>query len=75
MIFELITRKQAKADGLKRYFTGKLCVNGHAAPRLVETRACIACAHMYSARWRKNNPERVAEYSREYRALAKVEIK
>lgn len=40
---EIITRKQAQAEGLKRYFTGKPCRHGHVAERWVANRGCIEC--------------------------------
>jgi len=41
---KIITRKEARARGLKRYFTGKLCKHGHVAERLVSVRNCLECA-------------------------------
>jgi hypothetical protein len=40
---DLITREEAKARGLKRYFTGKPCPNGHVAERYVSHKNCIEC--------------------------------
>lgn len=45
----IITRAQAKAQGLKRYYTGKTCRAGHIAERYVATASCVACA---DKRWR-----------------------
>ena len=42
----LISRKQARADGRKHYWTGKPCPVGHISKRLVSTRACTACSHL-----------------------------
>jgi hypothetical protein len=39
----IITRKEAKEAGLTRYFTGKPCIHGHVAPRLVSNKTCIEC--------------------------------
>lgn len=41
----IITRAQAKAQGLKRYHTGKTCRAGHMAERYVATASCVDCAH------------------------------
>jgi len=41
----IITRTQAKAQGLKRYYTGKTCRAGHVAERYVATASCVECAH------------------------------
>jgi hypothetical protein len=40
-----VTYAQAKAGGLKRYYTGKTCRAGHLAERYVSTRNCVECAH------------------------------
>lgn len=40
---ELITRAEARARGLKRYFTGKPCLRGHVAERSVNRADCILC--------------------------------
>lgn len=39
---EIITRKQAKEQGLTHYFTGKPCKHGHVAKRLVAG-GCVEC--------------------------------
>jgi hypothetical protein len=41
---EVITRKDAKARGLTRYFTGKACLKGHVAERRVLGGYCVECA-------------------------------
>ena len=41
---EIISRKEAKAKGLKRFFTGKPCPSkGHISERLVSNRGCCEC--------------------------------
>ena len=40
---ELIRREEAKALGLKRYFTGNPCPKGHVSERLVSTFQCCEC--------------------------------
>ena len=42
----VVTRAEAKARGLKRYFTGKPCKNGHFAERYVAGRGCLACIYV-----------------------------
>lgn len=74
-----ITRKDAMAAGLKRYFTGKSCKRGHVVERTVSSYGCVDClaitavalnaAHperhsVYQARYRTNNPGKVAEAQR-----------
>ena len=41
--------QQAREKGLKRYFTGKPCKNGHIAERLVRGATCVACKAMWAA--------------------------
>lgn len=39
----IISRKQALATGLKRYFTGKPCKHGHIAERISSSGSCADC--------------------------------
>jgi 5-methylcytosine-specific restriction endonuclease McrA len=39
----IISRKEAKARGLKHYFTGKPCKRGHIALRLTSAEMCTVC--------------------------------
>jgi hypothetical protein len=43
---EVIERKDAKEQGLKFYFTGKPCKNGHFCERYVSTRKCVTCQRL-----------------------------
>ncbi|WNL50886.1 endonuclease VII [Xanthomonas phage Murka] len=54
----VISRAEAKAQGLKRYFTGKPCPNGHLLERHVSSGGCVECARAYAAAWYAANPER-----------------
>lgn len=40
---QIISRADAKAQGLKHYFTGKPCKRGHFAPRYITTGDCQTC--------------------------------
>jgi hypothetical protein len=40
---QIISRAEAKAKGLKRYFTGKPCKHGHVAEREVFNATCVEC--------------------------------
>jgi len=53
---ETMTRQQALAAGLNRYYTGKPCPHGHVAMRRVSG-ACCECARLDKLAWRKANPE------------------
>ncbi len=39
-----ISRADARARGLKRYFTGQSCAAGHVAPRYARNCKCVVCA-------------------------------
>jgi len=77
-----ITRKEAKAQGMRRYFTGKPCKHGHVAERFVGDRKCLECEwgrkrqycaenreyfRQYSRRWREENRDKELERKRQYR--------
>lgn len=40
---DIITRADARAQGLKRYFTGKPCKRGHLSERQVSNLTCLEC--------------------------------
>ena len=66
-----ITLKDAKAAGLKRYFTGTPCKNGHVAERSVSNRSCLKCTNARAKLFFEANKEllrtRKAEAQRKYR--------
>lgn len=85
---ELISRQTAKAQGLKRYRTGKPCKRGHVAERFVSTAQCSVCvgrqandwkkanrqiATAMSRNWRERNREKVRELKRTYYATSESE--
>jgi len=39
----IMSRREAHAKGLVRFFTGKSCGHGHVSERYVSTGGCIAC--------------------------------
>ena len=55
---QIITRTEAKAQGLKRYFTGKPCKHGHIDERLVCDGSCKTCANLKKQRKYNANPQR-----------------
>lgn len=69
---QIISRQEAKASGLARYFTGKLCKRGHVAERLASTGVCVECnketARTRTREWAKANPLKRSETQRKYRA-------
>lgn len=40
---QLISRSEAKAAGLKRYFTGQPCKSGHVVARITDSGSCVEC--------------------------------
>lgn len=50
----IITRAQAKAAGLTRYFSGKVCPRGHIAERFVCSYNCVECHED----WKRENPDK-----------------
>lgn len=62
---EVISRADAKAAGLKRYYTGKPCPHGHIAERLVCNWHCVVCDYARRDKWNADNAERC---SKNYRA-------
>jgi hypothetical protein len=67
-----LTMLEAKAAGVRRYFTGLECPQGHIAERFVSTRACVQCMAMKSTQWKAANPEKHAAQHRAW-ALANPE--
>jgi hypothetical protein len=64
----IISRDEAKALGLKHFFTGVPCKRGHIAERSVHSGRCLECDRARSAKWKAANPERVREMKRKHRA-------
>jgi hypothetical protein len=58
---KIITREEARAKGLKRFFTGEPCLHGHVCERGVSNGYCVDCN-----REREQTPE-VKGYRRLYR--------
>lgn len=70
---KIISRRDALAAGLTRYFTGKPCKNGHAAERYTSDGRCVVCS-MERNREHRQKPgvkERLREHQREYQQKPK----
>lgn len=63
MATQIISREDARAQGLKRYFTGTPCRNGHVAERLISNKLCCECRSAVWQAFRERHPERVAANS------------
>ena len=72
---DIITRKDALAQGLTHYFTGKLCKHGHTAARYVKTRSCIECTACHNAAFYAANPGKSTEYSQRWQAKNTDKVK
>lgn len=64
---DIISRKEAKEQGLKYYFTGEPCPHGHVAERYVSNGRCVECTNDSARKWQKANPEKVKELRRAQR--------
>jgi 5-methylcytosine-specific restriction endonuclease McrA len=53
----IISRSEARKQGLKRYFTGQPCCNGHICERFVSG-DCVQCRYKRNSEWVKRNPEK-----------------
>lgn len=61
------TRKEAKSLGIKYYFTGIECPQGHISKRLTSDYGCNECKKEDVRKWVKENPERAALKAKESR--------
>jgi hypothetical protein len=59
-MLKIITRAEAKALGLKRYFTGKPCKRGHVCERKADDGCCLECARKLSREWQRERRKAVA---------------
>jgi len=64
---QIISKADAKAQGLTRYFTGKPCPHGHVAERRVDNGHCVECARERARRRYEENPDKEREGNRRYR--------
>lgn len=62
MATEIISRSFAREQGLKRYFTGDSCRNGHLAERYVCDTRCVECELEQKRKRRADHPEWFREY-------------
>jgi hypothetical protein len=55
----IVTRAEALAAGLTRFFPGSRCRrNGHLSQRMTSNGGCHACLALHSEAWQKANPEK-----------------
>ncbi len=63
----IILCKEARAAGLKYYFTGIQCKNGHVALRRTRDRCCMKCTGIYAKRYKLLHPETVRNWEKKNR--------
>lgn len=68
MAEHIISRFEAKTQGLKRYFTGEPCCRGHLAERITSSYACLLCFRERERLRRGADPEAERERQREWRS-------
>lgn len=56
MIRTVISREQAYAQGLKRYYTGEPCKRDHICERFVANTGCVLCQNWGSPKRHKKGP-------------------
>lgn len=66
----IITRKEAQARGLTRFFLGAPCKAGHFEERTTANGQCLACNREAAQRTRGSDPARVARFAAIRRELA-----
>jgi 5-methylcytosine-specific restriction endonuclease McrA len=75
----IVTRAQAKAQGLKRFFLGTPCKHGHIAQRQTTNRRCFACkvqpTKEYLAAGHAKNPGRRAAHLEKHAPKARAHHK
>ena len=67
----IITKNQAKLEGLLYFYTGEACKNGHLAQRKTKTGNCVECTKEY----REKNKEKARDAIKTYRIENKDKIK
>lgn len=65
---KVISRAEAKEQGLKRYFTGEPCKRGHVDERIVSSFECCECNRIKANEHHKNNREASLKKMAERRA-------
>ena len=59
-------RAEARALGLLRYCTGRICRNGHMADRRTNNGRCVECARQAACSFREKHKAAIAERDRQY---------
>lgn len=62
----IISRQMAISYGLIRYFTGKVCKNGHIAERQLSNGSCIECRNAGRRQFHKDHPEQSLKWVKDW---------
>lgn len=73
MADEIISRDDARAQGLKRYFTGKPCKRGHIACRFVANNYCVLCCRI--TEWTRRGTTEASAKRRREASLARAQAR
>jgi hypothetical protein len=65
------TREEAEDGGFRKYWTGRVCANGHIKQRYAASGICIGCNSMNG---RKRNKKARAKLIAKYRGLESVTV-
>jgi hypothetical protein len=68
MLHELISRNEARSQGLMYFYTGKECCNKHLSLRLVSNGVCRECNKLYSKKRRRLDKDRCRQEQMRSRA-------
>ena len=71
----IVLRDQARILGLKKYFTGRPCKNGHLSERNTYNGACIACGRAATIKWYRDDPEHQRIMDRKFKAKNREKLK
>lgn len=69
----IVLRAEAKANGLKRYFTGLPCSAGHVAERLTSNGSCCVCSKIKQVAAYRSDPRSNLARQKRYREATKSE--
>lgn len=71
---EIVSRADAQASGLERYFTGEPCVRGHVSSRFVSSGKCKACQDAANDSHYERNADATKASAKRYRAANKDKV-
>lgn len=70
---DVIIRGQAKAAGLKRYYTGVKCKHGHLSERFTSSGTCVTCVYTIYKR-KPGRQYRSTEKSKKYKQETFIQL-